>query len=88
MFFMNYEQSEGKEFIFQGEGNIIFHVTNSENELDIIKGKNNNTNRLSAIDLGQCGNLLKKHYHINSNDSLLIIKLESVGNNSSERFLQ
>ena len=82
------EQSTKEELIFQGEDNSFFHITNSESGLDILKGKSNSTNKLSVIDLGKCGNLLKKHYHINENDSLLIMKFEKVSDNSSERFLQ
>ena len=74
--------------MYQGEDNFFFHITNSENELELLKGKNNNTNKFSVIDLGQCGTLLKSYYNINQNISLIIMKYERVSNISSERSLQ
>ena len=83
-----YNISNGEEMIYQGENNFIFHITSSENELDLLEGKNNNTNKFSVIDLGECGFLLKKHYNINENTSLIIMKYEKITNISSERSLQ
>ena len=51
--------------VFPGEDNFFFHITNTENELELLNGKNNNTNRFSIIDLGKCGNILKDYYKIN-----------------------
>ena len=84
----NYNGSKGDEIILQGGDNCVFQITNSGNGLDLLKGKGNSTNKLSVIDLGQCENLLKKHYHINENISLIIIKFEKVSDKSSERSLQ
>ena len=84
----NYDLSNGEELVFQGEDNSFFHITNAQNELDLLKKNNNNTNKFSIIDLGECANLLKKYYHINENETLLIMKLEKLSNISSERFLQ
>ena len=83
-----YNISEGEEMVFQGENNFVFHITSAENELALLKGKSNNTNKFSVIDLGECGNLLKKHYNINENVSLIIMKYEKITNISSERSLQ
>ena len=80
--------SKGGEMVFKGENNSFFHITNSKNELELLKGNSNNTNKFSIVDLGQCENKLKEHYHINPNVSLLIIKFEKKSNISSERFLQ
>ena len=84
----NYYISKGKEMIFKGEDNCFFHITSSQNELELLKGNNNNTNKFSIIDLGECENILKDHYKINKNLSLLIMKFEKVTNISSERSLQ
>jgi hypothetical protein len=84
----NYDLSNGEELVFQGEDNSFFHITNAQNELDLLKNNNNNTNKFSIIDLGECANLLKKYYHINENETLLIMKLEKLSNISSERSLQ
>ena len=84
----NYDASKGKELAFQANDNFSFHITNSENELDALKGKNNSTNKFSVIDLGECENLLKNYYKINKNLSLIIMKFEKVTNISTERSLQ
>ena len=74
--------------VYQGENNFFFHLTSAENELAILEGKTNNTNKFSVIDLGKCGSLLKENYNINENSSLIIMKYEKVSNVSSERLLQ
>ena len=55
----NYDISSGEEMAYKGEDNFFFHITNSQNELDALKGKSNRTNKFSVIDLGECENLLK-----------------------------
>ena len=84
----NYDITKGEEIIYQREDNFFFHVTNTENELELLKGKNNSTNIFSIVDLGKCGSLLKDYYKINENTSLILIKYEKIANISSERSLQ
>ena len=83
-----YNLSKGEEMVYQGENDYFFHLTSAENELAILEGKTNNSNKFSVIDLGKCGSLLKKNYNINENSSLIIMKYEKVSNISSERSLQ
>ena len=83
-----YNISNGEEMIYQGENNFFFQITNTENELSILEQKINNTNIFSIIDLGKCENLLKNHYEINENISLIIMKYEKISNISSERSFQ
>ena len=83
-----YNISEGDEMEFKGEDNYFFQITNSQNELNLLKGKHNRTNKFSIINLGECENILKRHYQINENDSLIIIKFEKLSNSSLERSLQ
>ena len=73
-----YNISNGEEMVFHGENNFIFHITNTENELSLLQGKNNNTNKFSVIDLGECGDFLKKNNNINENTSLIIMKFEKL----------
>ena len=80
--------SKGEDMVYAGLNNFLFHITSSENELDILEGKSNNTNNLSIIDLRKCENILKNHYVINENTSLIIMKYEKISNISSERSLQ
>ena len=84
----NIDMSKGEEMIYEGLNNFFFHITNVENELDILDGKTNNTNKLSIIDLRKCENILKNHYDINENASLIIMKYEKISNISLERALQ
>ena len=74
----NYDINKGEEMVFKGEDNFIFHITNSQNELELLKGNCNNTYKVSVIDLGECEHLLKKHYQINENTSLIIMKFEKI----------
>ena len=85
---LNYDLSKEEDIEIQGKDNYYFHITNSKNDLDVLNGNINKTNKFSVIDLGECEDLLKDHYHINKNDSLLIMKLEKIINISSERSLQ
>ena len=84
---LNFDFNEEKEMIFQGEDGFFFHITTSQNELETLK-RNNNSNKFSIIDLGECEHLLKKHYQIYENASLLILKYEKISNISTERSLQ
>ena len=65
----------------------IYHITNSKNELELLKNKSNNINNISIIDLGQCETILRNVYHINNEDSLIIIKNEISSNKPSEKNL-
>ena len=85
---IKFNMTKEEEIIYKGEDNFFFHITSAESELELLKGKNNNTNKFSIIDLERCGNILKKNYNINENTSLILMKYERVGNISSERALQ
>ena len=87
-FIENFDMSKGDEKIVEGKDNYSFHLTTLDKELDVIEGKNNNTNKFSKIDLGECENILKEKYNLEKNISLLILKLEKLSNKSSERNLQ
>ena len=84
----NFNVSENKELIVEGKDDFFYHITTSDNEKDSLDGTNNSTNKFSKIDLGECEYLLKDHYHINRNTSLIIVKFEKITNVSMERSLQ
>ena len=65
----------------------VYHISNSKNELELLKNKSNNINNISIIDLGQCETRLREVYHINETDSLLIVKNEISSNKPSEKNL-
>ena len=75
--------------IIEGKDNIVFQITNSENQKNILKNATliNNNQNLSIIDLATCEDILKNQYNINSNDSLIILKQENTSSNlkSSEK---
>ena len=71
-----------------GLDNYAFHISTPEIEKKSLSGAYNNSNQVSKIDLGFCEDILKEHYHINPNDSLIIIKFEKITNISTERTLQ
>ena len=70
--------------IIQGENDIIFQITNSKNELELLNSDNINNQNLSILDLGLCETKLKKEYHIKENDSLIYLKQENKNSKSSE----
>ena len=74
--------------VIKGKDNFFYHITTSDNEVNNANKKNNDTNKLSRIDLGECENKLREHYNLNDNVSLIILKYEKVANISSERQLQ
>ena len=80
--------SKGEEMVYEGKNNYDFHITSTDNELDLLEGKTNNTNKLSIVDLRKCENKLKSIYNINENSSLIIMKYEKITNISLERTLQ
>ena len=84
----NFEITEGKEKIIEGKDNYSFHLTTLKNEIDSLEGKNNDSNKFSKINLGECENILREKNHINKNDSLLILKYEKLNNEISRSNLQ
>ena len=84
----NYDIFKEEDMVIQGKDNFYFHLTNTKKDLELLKGNNNKTNKFSVIDLGECDDILKEHYHINKSESLLILKMEKITNISSERAFQ
>ena len=80
-----YPPEIGKKLVIQSPDKMIYEITNSINELELLKDKSNNIYNISIIDLGLCETLLKKENHINENDSLIFIKSEIKSNKASEK---
>ena len=80
-------QLNEKGIIIEGNDNFFYQIITSENENEEIENKNS-TNQLSKIDLGECENLLKDHYRLSRNISLIILKFEKITNISMDRFIQ
>ena len=77
-----------EDIIIECKEGFYFEMVTSEKERDSFNKENNNTNKLSQIDLGKCEDILKEHYHVNRNSSLIIIKFEKITNISLERTIQ
>ena len=83
--FPSYPPAVGNKILIIRPDNKSFEITNSINELDLLKNKSGNIWGLSIIDLGQCESLLKKENNINENDSLIFIKNEINSTKASEK---
>ena len=79
------ENGNGNGLIIKRPDNIVHHITDSKNELELLKNMSNNINNISIIDLYQCESILKNEYHLNEEDSLIIIKREIFSIYSSEK---
>ena len=71
------------DVIIEGKDNFFFELTTTENEKE-----KNIPNKMSKIDLGDCENLLKVHYRVNNDTSLIMIIYEKITNISTERSIQ
>ena len=81
----SYIPEDGESIMIERPDNTVYQITTSKNELELLKNKSNNINNISIIDLGECETILKQHYHINENDSLIFIKNEYKTNKASEK---
>ena len=59
-----------KQNITKNHDDIIYTLSTTENQ------KDNKNKNVSNIDLGLCETMLKNHYHINENETLLILKID------------
>ena len=80
-----YESKEGNSLLIKRNDNIVYHVTNSKNELDLLNNKSNNIQNISIIDLGECETILRKEYNIKEEDHLIIVKNEQSSSKASEK---
>ena len=85
----SYLPENGNVFEIAKPDGIIYQITNSINELELLKNKSITlfNNNISIIDLGQCETILRQEYHINDNDSLIFVKNEKLTNKASEKNL-
>ena len=80
-----YPPEKGKSLVIQKADDTICQITNTKNDLELLKNMSNNKNNISIIDLGECELLLKKVYHVNENDSLIFVKNECKSGKASEK---
>ena len=86
-----YTPKEGNSLTIKDD-DVIYQVTNSKNEIELIKNISNKAHNISVnilntsiIDLGECEEILRKTYHINQNDSLIFIKNEQQSDKASQK---
>ena len=84
---LNFNISSNQNIEIKGENNTVFQLTTTDYELNRFNGYMLNNNGLSVIDLGNCETLLKIHYKINNDSSLIIKKYEQL-TISAERNVQ
>ena len=71
---------------FDGPDKSIYQVISSKKEKDLLKSNDlPDYYNYTIIDLGECEALLKEAYHIREEDSLLIMKIESLSNNNEKK---
>ena len=85
--FNKYKPENNNNLVIKRADDIIYHISDSKNELELLKNKSNNINNISIIDLGECDTILRRKYPINDNDSFIIIKNEISSNKPSQKNL-
>jgi len=61
---------EKKDYLIKNNNTEIFHITSLYNQ------KNNEYKNISTIDIGECEDILKEVYKINSNETLILFKID------------
>ena len=79
---------EGEDILINTTENYTLQLTSLKNELDILKGNKNNTNKLSVIDLKECRDILIKSYNLNPETNLLILKYENSVSKVNDKSIQ
>ena len=79
---------EGNEIIINTRGEYVLEITTLKNEIDILKGYKNNTNRLSVIDLKECGDILINSYNLSNYTDLVILKYENYVSDINDKTVQ
>ena len=81
-------EGNGNDILLNTTENYVIQVTSLKNELDILKGNRNNSNKFSVIDLKECSDILKDVYNLSSNSDLIVLKHENYVSNVNEKNVQ
>ena len=81
-------QKDGEDVLINTTNNYVLQVTSLKNELDILNGNKNNTNKLSVIDFKNCTDILIDVYNLSSENDLIILKYENLVSDSKEKSIQ
>ena len=83
-----YDSEKGKIQIIKGDDDVIYQITNSKNEKELLENTDLNKQNLTILDLGKCEDKLKQIYNIDDKDSLIYLKKENVNSKVSEKDFQ
>ena len=85
---LEYSHDNKKSQVINGD-NIIYQITTEKNELELLTNDYLlNNYSLSIIDIGECESILKDHYNLNDNDTLIYLKQEKISDKSSGKDIQ
>jgi hypothetical protein len=77
---------DGISIVIPAEDSFAFQLTNTNNE--ITNFEDSNDNGMSIFNFYKCENILKQHYNIPQNSSLIILKYEKLTGVGSEKSIQ
>jgi len=83
-----YSPNSEKSKIINGEENIIYQLTTSKNELELLNGNSSDNYNLSIIDLGECEKILRQKYNIADEDFMIYLKQINLTDKESEKNVQ
>ena len=83
-----FDPDNGESQVIKGGDDVIYQITNTKNEKDILNYGGFNNYNLTILDLGECEDKLKNEYNIHDNDSLIFLKKENINTKSSEKDIQ
>ena len=66
---LKFNTTKGQDLLIK-DRNITYQITSTNNQL------NNEYKNITSINFGECENILKKEYNINTNESLIIYKID------------
>jgi len=81
-----YDPEKNKSIYYNTE-DMNFEISTKENEKKELIGKSIRDN-LTIIDIDKCEDVLRAHYEINDNISLIFLKTENINSNPSEKNVQ
>ena len=83
----SFSGNNGEEVIIEGDDDFYFCLSAYDGK-KFPEKSNNNSNRFSVIDLGECEDRLREKYGINDSLSFIILKYEKISNDSVEKTIQ
>ena len=83
-----YSPKNEKSKIIEVIEKVIFQLTTSKNELELLKNNSSDNYNLSIIDLGEYEKILRQRYNIADEDFMIYLKQMNLTNRESEKNVQ